>query len=147
MLECNLDKLPFKIDDWAILNRCMQHDLDKFKRHNADRYVKIEEYYSNRRNNIDNGYIDKDKLYDCCEDHYKSQRHHTAYHKANSEPYTDVDICEMCCDIAAQSIRNNDKTFGKDYVVNTLIPNNSDLNNHKNNIIQILNLLAQLYSL
>ena len=145
ILELNLDKLPFKVDEWEILNRCMQHDLDKFEKHNANQYKRIEEYYSNKREGIDNSYIDLDKLYDCSKKHYKTQRHHTQYHDINGEEYSNVDICEICCDIVAVSIRNKDNSYGKNYCINTLFPQNPKLNKRKDNILKILELLVKYY--
>lgn len=49
LLEKNLDKLPFKIKDFEILRRGMQHDLDKFSDSAAPRYLRIEEYKYNEK--------------------------------------------------------------------------------------------------
>ncbi len=146
ILEINKSNLPFKVNDWEILNRCMQHDLDKFRKYNAFGYVKIEEYHSNKRNNIDNSHIDKNTLYDCSNRHYETQRHHTQYHNINNEYYDNIDICEMCCDIVATSIRNNDNACGIDYCLNILFPNNQKLDKYKDDIVEILNLLKEKYN-
>ena len=146
ILELNINKLPFKVEEWEILNRCMQHDLDKFDKYNADRYKKIEEYYSNKRNGIDNSYIDLTTLYDCSKEHYKTQRHHTQYHDINNEEYSNIDICEMCCDIFAVSIRNNDRDYGKSYCINNLFSQNPKLNERRDDILKILKLLTENYN-
>ena len=146
ILELNLNKLPFKIEEWEILNRCMQHDLDKFQTNKADGYVKLEEYLDNKRNNINNNYIDKSTLYNCSNMHYNTQRHHTQYHDINNEEYSNIDICEICCDIFAESIIKNEGDCGKGYCLNTLFPNNPKLNKQKDNIFKIFDLLAENYN-
>lgn len=49
LLEKNLDKLPFKIKDFEILRRRIQHDLDKFSDSAVPRYLRIEEYKYNEK--------------------------------------------------------------------------------------------------
>jgi len=146
LLEINKDKLPFEIEkNWELLNRGMKHDLDKFREYNANKYTKIEEYYSNKRNCLDNKYIDKNTLYDCSKDHYSTQRHHAEYHEINKETYTNIDICEICCDIFANSIRNKDETRGKNYCLTELFPMFTSLKEYQKNIIIILDLLSSIY--
>ena len=75
-----------------------------------------------------------------------TQRHHTQYHDINNEEYSNIDICEICCDIFAESIIKNEGDCGKGYCLNTLFPNNPKLNKQRDNIFKIFDLLAENYN-
>lgn len=107
LLEKNLDKLPFKMKDFEILRRAMQHDLDKFSDNLVSGYLRIEEYKYNERNGIPNKKISKDELYKCSNEHYKTQRHHSVFYILNNSEFSNLDICEKCCDCMAVSEREN----------------------------------------
>ena len=142
LLEINKDKLPFHIDDWKLLQRGMQHDMDKFQDNLVNDFAKIEEYHSNKRNNISNDYIDKLTLYDCCDIHYNTQPHHQEYHISHNIPYSPLDICEFCCDVFASAKRHDNSAT--EYFLTNILPNNEMLQGEKDNVLYIFNLLTSL---
>jgi len=146
LLEINKDKLPFLIrDNWKILNRGIVHDMDKFQEFNVNQYVKIKECRDNKRSSITNDYIDEKVLYSCPKNHSLIQKYHTKYHKKNNKPFNNIDICELCCDIFANSLKNKDNTNGKQYCLNEFFPNTQFLKEYQDSVIKILDLLSLLY--
>jgi peptidase E len=145
LLEANIDKLPFEIKNWQLLQRAMCHDLDKFYDHMAGNFCQIEEYHSNKRNNISNDHIDESKLYDCCNAHYSTQPHHSKYHIDNNLDYSNIDICEMCCDIFAQSVRNGDIDGGKKYCVENIFNVDVLFKKHSDKILSLLDMLNCMF--
>lgn len=106
LLETNRDKLPFYIDEWALLNRSLEHDIDKFKPPMADGYVFLEEWYYNEKHKIKNK-LSKDEIGKLTYDlHYKTQRHHMEFYKIESKSISPLDICEVACDGLAAGQRN-----------------------------------------
>lgn len=142
LLEKNLDKLPFMIKDFEILRRGMQHDLDKFSDNAGPGYIRIEEYKYNEKNGIPNKKIDKEDLYKCSNEHYKTQRHHDTFHILNETEFTDLDICEICCDLTAVSERENTDTI--QYVKEKLFPTKQIFNKRMDDVLKILDLLKVL---
>lgn len=142
LLEKNLDKLPFKIKDFEILRRGMQHDLDKFSDSAAPRYLRIEEYKYNEKNGIPNIEIDKEELYRCSNEHYETQSHHDIFHRINNTEFSDLDICEICCDLIAVSERDNTDIIK--HLEEKIFPTKEIFNKRKNDILKILNLLMEL---
>lgn len=142
LLELNMDKLPFNIPEWEIIYRSMFHDIDKFSPDLASKFYLIEEYHDNKKNNKSNDYIDKDKLYECCDIHYSTQRHHTEYHKKHNEDFSNLDLCEFCADITACAERN--KNDPEEYFLKNQVNNDPFLQKHKDEICNILGLLKTL---
>ena len=142
LLEKNLDKLPFKIKDFEILRRGMQHDLDKFSANSAPDYVRIEEYKYNQRNGIPNIEIDKDELYRCSNEHYKTQQHHDLFHEINNTEFSDLDVCEVCCDLMAVSERENGDIIK--FLEEKKFPTSKVFNKRRDDILKIINLLIEL---
>lgn len=142
LLEVNSDKLPFKVNNWELLQRGMQHDLDKFSDLLANNFCKIEEYYDNKRNNKSNDYLFIDNLHICSDIHYQTQSHHLENHIVNNNDYSNLDLCEFCCDCYASSVRYNNDPI--EYCEKEIFPKNNLLSNKKTEIIIIFNLLKLL---
>ena len=93
LLENNLDKLPFKLKPYDLIRRCIYHDLDKFKKDMLDGYYT---FYNCK-------YIEKTELPTSVgiiqKKHYIKNRHHPDFHIKTGKPFTNIDLCEMCCDM------------------------------------------------
>lgn len=133
-LENNRDKLPFRIKEWTLIRRGMQHDLKKISNGFIENYIKITIF---RMNN--NSKTQPDNLYECCERHSLSERHHIKYHlKKNTVP-SNLDICEMCCDWTAHADKDNiDNTK---FFLEELVKNVSFCKEKEKDFLQILRLL------
>ena len=96
LLENNLDKLPFKLKHYDLIRRCIYHDLDKFKKDMIDGYY----IYHCRK------YIEKQEVLDSekivQKKHHLTNRHHVEFHTATGKPFTNIDLCEMCCDMMSR---------------------------------------------
>lgn len=141
-LEKNFEKLPFKLKNFELLRRGMYHDLDKFSDDLIHDYLKITEYYKNKREGLPNKNINEEALYNCCETHSNSSLHHLKYHIKNNSNPSNIDICEMCCDWAANSDRRNEKDYTK-YFLEVLVNENEFCKNRKDDFLKILNLLME----
>lgn len=144
LLELNKDKLPFEIDDWKILRRAMLHDLDKFSDELVNGYYNLKKYHlKNAIKKVDrNDILNNNDIYTCCNIHYMNNRHHIEYHEKNNEEFSNLDICELCCDMHAKS-----KDHGADsieYFNKYILPNSRLIQKHKDNIIHIFELLDEL---
>jgi hypothetical protein len=135
LLEMNLDKLPFKIDQFLIIERSFYHDLTKFKQNFIYRYLAIDEY---RKNNTPQ----KDNLFDCVAEYYESESHHMEYHYKNGTLPTNLDICEMCCDMAANSDRNGREDYVS-WFLNVLCKKYDFFNQRKDDFVSILTFIMQ----
>ncbi len=112
LLEKNRDKLPFKIKQFQLLRRGMHHDLSKFSDSFAEGYIYLTKYYFNRDSNIKNDNIDINSLRPIREMHHIKERHHPHNKKAMSN----LDLCEMCCDLAAMAWEKNEINFTNYYL-------------------------------
>ena len=144
LLELRKNELPFTIPNCEIIYRAMFHDIDKFSPKLADKYCLIEEYYDNKRKGIDNSYIDKNTLYNCCKIHYETQRHHNQFHTVNNCDFSNLDICEFCCDLKAASDREGGNL--KEYFDDKILKQDSIFEKNKNDIYYIFDLLFKLNS-
>lgn len=140
MLENNLSKLPFKINDFKLLKRSMSHDLDKIQSDLIDTYLNISKYHYNKNNNIENN-IDISSYVKNTEKHYRTQRHH--FYK-NGIKANYVDICEMCCDTDAVSIERHEETNSY-YFEKIMLIEYKNLQRYKEQILLIFNLLKKLH--
>lgn len=133
-LENNRDKLPFPIKEWELFRRGMQHDLKKFSNDFVWDYMKITDFRLNHKDETP-----PDNLYDCCERHSLSEKHHVKHHVKNNTAPSDLDICEMCCDWTACSDR--DKTDNTKLFLEDLVKNVDFCRERKEDFMQILMLL------
>ncbi len=111
ILEENKEKLPFKIEDFELIRRAMLHDYTKFSNEQINGFIKIAQYYENKKLGIQDDSINKTSLYECSNLHYCSEPHHIEHHIRHNTTMSDIDICEMCCDIAATSDRNKQEDY------------------------------------
>lgn len=133
-LENNRDKLPFLIKEWELIRRGMQHDLKKFSDGFVRDYIKITNYRLN-----DNCKTPPDNIYECCERHSLSEKHHIKYHIKKGTIPSNLDICEMCCDWTACADR--DGTDNTKFFLDELIKNVSFCKEREGDFLQILKLL------
>jgi len=106
ILEKNRNKLPFKIKPFILLRRAMKHDLSKFSIKLIRNFIRIAEYFENKKFGLSNDHIDKTILFECSSLHYLTEAHHIEHHIKQKTIPTDIDICEMCCDWVACSQRD-----------------------------------------
>ena len=132
-LEKNRSILPFKIREFELLRRGLKHDCSKFSRELINGYIIRTEYYYNKENNLPIDNIDIDEANRIAQIHYRKERHHSNYKTKMSH----LDICEMCCDIAAISWEKNEKDY-TEYFLNTKIKNFTILEQYKDDIVKIL---------
>lgn len=143
LLELNREKLPFFIPEWEIIYRSMFHDSDKFKEQVANNYCKIRKYLKeNNIKEINYDMILHNNLFNVVTFHHKSNSHHFEYHEEKNIDFSELDICEMCCDMFAKSIDHNNDPI--EYLEKNLLPKSKFIQKHKENIIFILNLLKEL---
>lgn len=117
LLENNLKKLNISLKDFDLFYRTLSHDIDKLQNDLINIYIKISQYYNNIKNGFSTDGIDIDFLKKHIEKHYSSQRHH--FYRNEIEPSI-IDICEMCCDIDAISIEQqeeNNRIYFENYML------------------------------
>ena len=71
--------------------------------------------------------------------HYQKEKHHPHF----KTKMTALDICEMCCDLAAVAWEMKEKNYS-DYYINVLRLNFPILEKYDKEILIILNLLEKL---
>lgn len=140
MLENNLLKLNLDIDDFELFKRAMFHDVDKLQPNLIGAYIEASKYHYNKKNNI-NYSIDITEHNRIADIHYNTQRHH--FYKNEIQSPSDIDICEMCCDITAVSIEKQEKdnTY---YYKNYMLKEYNKLTKYNNKILLVFNLLWKL---
>lgn len=138
LLEKNRDKLPFEIEKWFLMN-CLDHDLTKFRPSIVEDYVATNEYFRNKKLGLSVEHIDYKKLQKAWKIHEMENGHHPEYKKEMS----DIDLCEMCCDISAMSQEFNEKDYTK-YFTEKLIKDVPMLEKYEKDCIKILKLLQEL---
>ena len=139
LLEKNRDKLPFKIKQFELLRRGMYHDLSKFSRNFIKAYIDSSRYYYNVAHGLSCEDINIEKIKSIKNIHYLRERHHPHFKKK----MTNLDICEMCSDLAAVAWENKERNY-TDYYVNIHMVNFPMLDRYNNTILKILKLLEDL---
>lgn len=119
------------VDFIDLKNRVLQHDLDKFKPEIFYGYSK--KYYNENslmaerlgvrgKNSpfpevvlasldLDSKQKIEDDFKKAFEKHYNNNRHHPEYYKSKGGKMKDIDICEMCIDFTAMSIKFGGKPY------------------------------------
>ena len=148
LLEMNREKLPFDIPEWELVRRGVQHDLDKFE----DNFPEITiSYYMDEISNDDVEEINRRAAL-LKHNHGESCPHHIAYHIKNDIPFSNIDICEMCCDWIASSQKprfkddESSKSIEKmkEKFLEIVVDKNLILEKHMNEFIKIFDLLESL---
>lgn len=137
LLEKNKELLPFRVKPFELLKRSFKHDIGKFHPELVVAYQKIAEYQYNNIN------VFPDELERYCDIHYCKERHHPAYHKKYNIKFTDVDLCEMCCDMDASAQRVGELDNAK-YFKEVLINEFPILEIYKDKILNIFDILKKL---
>jgi len=139
LLEKNRDKLPFEIDKWRLMQRCIHHDSTKFSNKLVDGYVLIDEYYRNQRLGLSNNHIEKEKFNEFTEIHCELETHHP--HKQTE--MKDICLCEMCCDLVAMAQEFNEEDYTK-YYTEVQLKRYPILEQYNDKILETLKLLQEL---
>ncbi|NLE04687.1 MAG: hypothetical protein GX638_07800 [Crenarchaeota archaeon] len=143
LLEKNLDKLPFKLNDFEIARRAMQHDVDKFSDDLAEGFIEIEKNYKNRKTNPELYQENEKKLRPIRVKHWENNPHHAIYHLKNNTTFSNLDVCELCCDLDAVSQIMDDDP--KEYYLNKQFKEHPELYKDQNeNILKVFDLLKEL---
>jgi len=135
-LEENKYLLSFKVKEFELLRRSLKHDLSKFSKNLINGYIDLTEYYYNKDNNISNNHINIDKIRNVADIHCNKEKHHPN----NKIKMSNIDLCEMCSDLAAMSFEKNEDNY-TDYFLNKQIKNFKFLEKYKNKILNILLIL------
>jgi len=135
-LEYNRKSLPFKIEKWELLRRGMQHDLSKFNKDLIKGYILTNEYFRNKRLGKDTSHINIEILKPYWDKHEKLEKHHPEFKKEMSN----LDVCEMCCDLAAMSQELKEANY-TNYFFKVLLKKIPMLEKYKIHIETILLLL------
>lgn len=143
LLEINREKLNFDIKEWEILNRGISHDFDKFNENFANMIVGIYTDEITDEKEIE----EKQKN---CHDHHAINSHHLKYHEINNIPFSNLDICEICCDLIAGLKKprfsnlnfKNYREMIENYVENP--ENNGLLEKYKDKFLTVADLLDEL---
>lgn len=139
LLENNLSKLNLNIKSYELFERSFFHDTDKLQPNMICSYFKISEYYYKKNNGIEVDFsIENHK--EKTERHYETQRHH--FYKNDITP-TDVDICEMCCDVSAISIEKNEED-NTHYYRNFMLKDHKKLVEYNDKALKIFHLIWEL---
>lgn len=131
-LENNRSKLPFKIHKNYLIHRSMKHDIDKFSANMVNNYFAL--FFKKYYKCFDDEYY---KLVKLSDRHYQTQQHH--FYRNGMIP-NNLDICEMCSDLDAIYLENNEEN-NKFFYLNRMIKEYPNLLEHNYNILQILDLL------
>lgn len=131
-LENNRNKLPFKIHKNYIINRSMKHDIDKFSTNMVNDYFEL--FSKKHYKSFDNEY---NKLVKLSDRHYQAKRHH--FYRNSMIP-NNLDLCEMCSDLDAIYLENNEES-NKFFYLNRMIKEYPNLLEYNDNILKILDLL------
>lgn len=140
ILELNRDKLPFEVKEFELLRSSMKHDLTKFQEGFISRYIDIAEYKESKKLGLSTDMFDKNTIYNVSEEYYKMEPHHMEYHHKNGTVPSNVDICEICCDVAANSDRNGEDDYTA-WFLKEAVNNDVFIKNRQSDFLQILNLL------
>lgn len=133
LLECNFSKIDFiNIEQFDLIKRSMEHDLDKVQENLIENYISIKEYYDNANNTIDIDRIKNNILI-----HYGTQRHH--FYRNDMEP-NDIDVCEMCCDVDAISVEQKEESNTL-YFKNHMLKEYSKILPYKDQMLKIFHIL------
>ena len=117
----------------------MTHDLSKFSDDLVSGFVRLCEFYANKRKGITKENINYKELIKYIETHRKIEKHHPH----NKKYLSNLDICEMCCDLVAMSQEFNEKDY-TEYFKTKLINEIPLLKKYKDICIYILELLQNL---
>ena len=143
LLEKNLDKLPFKVDEWELIRACIDHDSDKFFPDILKGQMAVQEFFYNKRRGLPNDYIDQNEMKAAQLKHYEKNPHHIEYHLKHNTVMSNIDICEMCCDMAAMCQELWFDNYTKHFREN-LVPKFDFLKEKQEIFLNILNLLKRL---
>lgn len=145
LLEKNLDKLPFKIDEWELIRASVNHDSDKFLPELLIGQMAIQEFFYNKRRNLSNEHINQNLMKEASKKHYENNTHHIEYHEKNNTEMSNINICEMCCDMAAMCQELGFEDYIKHFREN-LVPKFKSLEKNQETFLNILNLLKSFNS-
>ena len=140
LLENNLDKLPFKLKPFDLIRRCIYHDLDKFRKSMIDYYYGFYcRYVMASGNRIQS--IEKIR-----KKHYLANRHHADFHISTGKPFTNIDLCEMCCDMLERTEFNYNGESKKIffYCEEKFFIQYPEMLKYKDRMYEIFNLLIRL---
>ena len=139
LLENNLDKLPFKLKSYDLIRRCIYHDLDKFKKDKIDAYYNF--YYYCVINDMES----PDSVEKIRKKHYSTNRHHPDFHLKTGKPFTNIDLCELCCDMLERTYCNyGDYTKQFSYCEEKFFIKHPEMLKYKSRMYYIFNLLIEL---
>ena len=140
LLENNLDKLPFKLKPYDLIRRCIYHDLDKFKKD------MIDAYYIFYCNCVMKDMKSPETVEKIRKKHYRENRHHADFHILTGKPFSNIDLCEMCCDMLERTAFNNNGNYRKIffYCENKFFIKYPEMLKYKDRMYEIFNLLIKL---
>ena len=141
LLEKNRHLLPFKIPQFDLLRRGLKHDLSKFSKNSINAYIIAGEYYYNINRNLPTDHLNMEYVKTIKNRHYIKEKHHPH----NKIKMSNLDICEMCCDLSAIAWEFNEKNYTK-YYLEKHIKDFPILEKYNDNILFILKLLEKLNS-
>ena len=142
LLENNLDKLPLKLNQYDLVRRCIYHDSDKFRKNMVDNYYK---FYCHRYVEFQEAKTVSEDIKNTIRLHHKINRHHVDFHIVKDKPFTNIDLCEMCCDMMARTEEESDdlnKIFS--YCENGFFTRHPITLNYKDKMYKIFSLLIEL---
>lgn len=102
-----------------------------------------QEFFYNKRNGLSNEHINQELIKEATKKHYESNSHHIEYHVKHNTTMSNLNICEMCCDMAALCQELGFDDYTKHFREN-LVPKFDFLRNNQDLFLNILNLLKRL---
>ena len=143
LLENNLDKLPFKLKPYDLIRRCIYHDLDKFKKTNIDNYYR---FYYHRHIDCEETETVAQDFKNTMKKHYSINRHHADFHILTGKPFTNIDLCEMCCDMMSRTEVNYNGDCNKCFIYckEKFFIQYPEMLKYKDRMYEIFNLLIKL---
>lgn len=138
LLEFNRNGLPFDIEEWELTRRGMQHDLSKFNEELVEGFIKCDIFHRANKSKTKTDITWKD-IFPYIEKHRKIEEHHAH----NKTEMSNLDLCEMCCDLYAmtQEFKEDDHLA---YFKNKLCKDVPMIKKYSKECIEILELLYTL---
>lgn len=143
ILEEHREQLPVLIPEWKLIHQVRTHDADKFSPELVAGQYAIQLELYNATRGIATAEDDLAQARQGRQLHYEMNRHHLEYHARHQSLPSNVDLCEMCCDMASIAKMKHESDYTQ-YFRDHLQLQHTFCQTHAQQFIQILRLL-QIY--
>lgn len=138
----NKDLLSFKINDYKLIERALNHDNDKF----TENYIEaITDFFHYKDSLMEDRFKEVKYIID---QHKNTKSHHIDYHLINAIPLSNDDIIEMTCDwISSARKDDTNKIENANIWKDNFVNRNKDINllmQNKDKFFELFDLMEKI---